>query len=116
MSATASLWLSDSICLQAHSDDRKATAQAIYRLVCRTDFSAPGFCLLNVGSEPGSIGLRRLMVDLKQELAALHEAQTGKSIVYVSAARFDQQTTTRPHLDGGPEESLLMLGYEPSGV
>src|ERR1700730_9523424 len=31
-------------------------------------------------------------------------------------ARFDQQETTKFHLDGAPEQSLLMLGYEPSQV
>lgn len=34
----------------------------------------------------------------------------------MSAARFDQQETTRLHRDGGPDESLLLLGYEPSVV
>lgn len=28
--------------------------------------------------------------------------------------RFDQQVKTKPQRDGSPEESLLMLGYEPS--
>src|SRR2546423_691115 len=31
-------------------------------------------------------------------------------------ARFDQQDTTKFHLDGAPEQSMLMLGYEPSQV
>ena len=31
-------------------------------------------------------------------------------------ARFDQQETTKFHLDGAPEQSMLMLGYEPSRV
>jgi hypothetical protein len=30
--------------------------------------------------------------------------------------RFDQQETTKFHLDGAPAESLLVLGYEPSLV
>ena len=30
--------------------------------------------------------------------------------------RFDQQVTTKPHRDGGPDESILMLGYEPTLV
>ncbi len=29
---------------------------------------------------------------------------------------FDQQETTRPHLEGGREKCLLTLGYEPSEV
>ena len=31
-------------------------------------------------------------------------------------ARFDQQVTTKFHLDGAPAESMLILGYEPSKV
>jgi hypothetical protein len=31
-------------------------------------------------------------------------------------SRFDQQETTKFHIDGAPPESLLMLGYEPSNV
>jgi hypothetical protein len=31
-------------------------------------------------------------------------------------ARFDQQETTKFHLDGAPGRSMLMLGYEPSRV
>ena len=56
------------------------------------------------------------MVDLKREMAAIHESRTGSTLIYLSAARFDQQTTTKPHLDGGPDECFLMLGYEPSDV
>ena len=35
---------------------------------------------------------------------------------YLSMGRFNQQTTTKHHLDGAPDESFLMLGYEPSEV
>ncbi len=116
MNAAFATWPEKAVCLQPGGLDARAIADVMYERSCRTDFSQPGFCLLDVGSEVGSVGLRRLMVDLKLELAAIHEAKLGRTLVFVSAARFDQQTTTRPHLDGGPEESLIMLGYEPSGV
>ena len=83
---------------------------------CRHEFDQPGFCLLNAGRALDSMGFRRLMADLKQAMAEIHEARTGNTLVYLSAARFDQQTTTKPHLDGGPQECFLMLGYEPSAV
>src|SRR5262249_5291832 len=35
---------------------------------------------------------------------------------YVSMGRFDQQEITKFHLDGGADEALLLLGYEPSPV
>ena len=38
----------------------------------------------------------------------------GRQLGYQSLTRFDQQVTTKPHRDGGPDESILMLGYEPS--
>jgi hypothetical protein len=35
---------------------------------------------------------------------------------FVSVSRFDQQNPTRPHRDGGPDASILLLGYEPTEV
>ena len=32
------------------------------------------------------------------------------------ALRFDQHAATRPHRDGGPDASVLLLGYEPTEV
>ncbi len=80
------------------------------------DFSEPGFCLVDAGRSLDSVSFRRLMVDLKQAMARIHESVRGPTLSYLSAARFDQQTTTRPHLDGGPPECFLMLGYEPTEV
>lgn len=56
------------------------------------------------------------MVCLKEHLNRLHEERNGKKLVYTSMGRFDQQVTTKPHRDGGPDETLLMLGYEPTEV
>jgi len=47
-----------------------------------------------------------------EALFAVH----GLRFTYLSLGRFDQQVTTRFHLDGAPPASLLMLGYEPSRV
>jgi hypothetical protein len=110
------LWRSDEICLRRLRVDATALAADVYRLVCRTDFHAPGFCAVSVGDQIGSVEFRELMVQLKRELAALHRKQNGDSLVYASAARFDQQESTKLHLDSGPDESFLMLGYEPSEV
>lgn len=109
-------WSPNLICLTATSPDAEAIAPDVYQRTCRTDFDQPGFCVLNVGRTIDSIAFRRLMVDLKKAMSAIHESAMGKTLVYLSAARFDQQTSTRPHLDGGPEECFLMLGYEPSEV
>jgi len=96
--------------------DVSSIASDVYRRTCRVTFDAPGFCVLNVGQDIDSVAFRRLMVDLKREMAAIHEEIAGSTLAYLSAARFDQQETTRPHLDGGPDECFLMLGYEPSAI
>lgn len=103
-------------CLTFRSGHLNQLALEVYEQVCRTSFEQPGFCVVDLGPDLGSQPFRQLMVDLKQELAAIHERLTKKTLIYLSAGRFDQQTSTRPHLDGGPDESMLMLGYEPSEV
>lgn len=109
-------WNPESICLRRDTLDVREIAAEVYSRTCRTDFEAPGFCVVNVGRSLGSVAFRQLMVDIKTAMAALHEAQYSDTLVYLSAARFDQQESTKPHLDGGPEECFLMLGYEPSGI
>jgi hypothetical protein len=91
-------------------------AERVFAQTFRTDFSAPGFSLLSFATPIASQELRAYMVALKQELDALVHARTGKRLVYQSMARFNQQVTTKFHLDGAPAEAFLMLGYEPSEV
>lgn len=112
----ALLWHHESICMNASTLDVPSLAQQVYRRVCRTTFDEPGFCLVNVGRSLDSVAFRQLMVDLKIQMAAIQLALTGEALVYLSALRFDQQETTKPHLDGGPEQCFLMLGYEPSQI
>lgn len=116
MSTEAVTWSPDSICLHPTSLDAQSLATSIYDRTCRTDFTTPGFCVVNAGCEIDSPTFRQLMVDIKREMGAIHESTTGNTLAYLSVARFDQQETTRPHLDGGPDECFLMLGYEPSAV
>lgn len=91
-------------------------AAAVYRLTCRTDFETPGFALIDLGAECNSTTLRSWMLQLKDRLNDLHQQHTGNHIIAVWLGRFNQQITTKFHLDGGPEASLLMLGYEPTTV
>ncbi len=109
-------WTRDQVYLVPTTVNPTEIAAQIYSRVCRTDFTEPGFCVVNLGSSLSSVEFRQLMVDITRQMAIVHQRQTGKTLIYISAGRFDQQTTTRPHLDGGPEESLLMLGYEPTRV
>lgn len=89
-------------------------AEAVYRRVFRIDLTQPGFALINLGPDCGSETQRQLMIDLKDEFDRLEGTYRGRQLVYQSLTRFDQQVTTKPHRDGGPDESILMLGYEPT--
>jgi len=93
-----------------------AIAEKVFNLVWRFDFTAPGFCLLDMGTGVASHDLRSRMLTLKERLSEIAERRTGRRLVCRSVGRFDQQETTKFHLDGAPAESLLMLGYEPSQV
>ena len=93
-----------------------AVADLVFRRVCRTDLSEPGWHLLNLGADFNSPSFRRWLLELVAGLSDRQRGRTGAGLAVVSAGRFDQQTTTRPHLDGGPEQSLLVLGYEPTAV
>lgn len=88
----------------------------LFRNVFRTTLTAAGFALLSLPETVSSPALRQFMVTLKQALSRRYYQENGQYLVYASAMRFDQQVTTRFHLDGGPEESYLMLGYEPTPV
>lgn len=109
-------WSAVDPCLSTSRLQSDSLASDVYEMVCRTDFSKPGFCLVKVIDCPDSMAFRQAMVDLKVALGEIHTSKTGESLIYLSAARFDQQTSTKPHLDGGPDECFLMLGYEPSTV
>jgi hypothetical protein len=116
METATLLWDKDSICLQLSASDTVAVARQVYLRTCRTDFDMPGFCLVRVMDVEDSVSFRKRMVALQQAMLEVHQSQADDTLIYLSAARFDQQESTKPHLDGGPAECFLMLGYEPSEV
>ena len=93
-----------------------ANAERIFEAAWRSDFTAPGFCLLDLGREVDSHDLRAWMIGLKERLSEIAARRNGPRFAYRSMGRFDQQETTKFHLDGAPDQSLLILGYEPSKV
>jgi hypothetical protein len=93
-----------------------ALAERVFEQAFRRDFRRPGFALVSFTGPVGSSELRALMVRLKEALGERYHRATGRHLVYRSMARFDQQVTTKFHIDGAPDESYLMLGYEPSAV
>ena len=90
--------------------------ERIFRAVFRTEFTQPGFALIRMPGDTDSLTLRRSMVILKDDLSRLYVQQFQHSLTYLSLARFNQQVTTKFHLDGSPETAFLMLGYELSDV
>jgi hypothetical protein len=91
-------------------------AERVFGQVFRRNFRAPGAALLSLGPGVSSGELRAFQLALKEALGGLYHGRTGRDLVYLSLARFNQQVTTKFHLDGAPEEAYLLLGYEPSSV
>src|SRR5262245_46946885 len=85
-------------------------------LVFRTTLEAPGFAHFDLGLELTPLAFRELLVRLGEALARRYREQFGAVLHFVSVSRFDQQSPTKPHRDGGPDASVLLLGYEPSEV
>jgi len=91
-------------------------AAAVYRLVCRTSFAAPGFALIRQTQIKSSKEQRQAMIELKENLSIMHQAMVGPPLEWFTLNRFDQKETTRPHRDAGPAQSVLIIGYEPSKI
>jgi hypothetical protein len=109
-------WKPDDYCVDLSAKPGSAIAEKVFDLVWRFDFTAPGFAILDTGPGVDSHTLRSWMVDLKERLNEIGVSRGDKPFAYRSMARFDQQETTKFHLDGAPDQSMLMLGYEPSKV
>lgn len=91
-------------------------AALLFPRVFRTDFTQPGFGLIQFDCPVDSHHLRQCMISLKEVLSDLHQQEFGSRLAYLSLGRFDQQVTAKFHLDGSPEIAFLMLGYEASGI
>ena len=94
----------------------KHLAARVGQAVFRTDLSGPGYALLDLGTESAPRDFRALLLRLGEALADEYRRRHGDALCFVSVSRFDQQRPTRPHRDGGPDASLLLLGYEPTEV
>jgi hypothetical protein len=111
-------WSREECCVQLGGLDPDAdlAGKLVFEKVFRSDFEQPGFAILVLDEALDSYQQRRLMVRLKEALSCKHEARWGDALRYLSLGRFDQQSSTKLHLDGAPERSFLMLGYEPTAV
>jgi hypothetical protein len=91
-------------------------AEQVAARVFRRDLSQPGFAVIDLGPSVSPRQLREVMTALTKELSEVYQRDFGGPLTFQFMGRFDQQVTTRPHRDGGPRESVLMLGYEPTTV
>lgn len=88
----------------------------VYVNVFRRDYEHSGFAVLSFKDDMGSELLRRNMIALKRGLSERCEHDFGEELDYSWLTRFDQQTTTKYHRDNAPEDSFLLLGYEPTNI
>jgi hypothetical protein len=97
-------------------DEWQDLAQRVAKPLFRTDLDGPGFALLDLRDRWTPRDFRSALVDLCDRLSGVYQRDFGRQLQLLSLGRFDQQVTTDAHLDGGPDESLLVLGYEPTEV
>jgi hypothetical protein len=96
--------------------DLDALAARLAPDVFRTELAAPGYALLDLGNDLTPLDFRAGLVGLAEALARQYQRRHGDALLFHSVSRFDQQAPTRPHRDGGPDASVLVLGYEPTEV
>lgn len=102
--------------LQIKGFDIDKITEFCFEKVFRHDFKQPGFVVLDFGSELKSETLRKYMIQLKRRLNTKVRAKFGMTLNYLWLGRFDQQCSTKYHLDNAGNQSFLMLGYEPSEI
>ena len=88
----------------------------IYARVFRKTHDECGYIVLSFDAAMSSQRLRKYMVDIKEGLSEKCKAAFNQTLDYYWLARFDQQKTTKFHRDNAPQDSYLMLGYEPTEV
>jgi hypothetical protein len=91
-------------------------ATVVCERVCRTDLARPGFAFLDAGTAFEPRTFRAFLADFAAALDGAYRRAFGRRLLPLSVSRFDQQVSTGAHRDGGPDESVLLLGYEPTEV
>lgn len=102
--------------LLAGSSSLAPLAAAVCERVCRTNPSRPGFALLDFGATFTPLLFRTFLIAFVEALDRAYLHRFARRLQPLTIGRFDQQVSTGAHRDGGPDESVLLLGYEPTEV
>lgn len=95
----------------------KNIAKKSFQDVFRTTTETLGFMSLVFNKkEITPYHFRSIMIDLKKELSKLSVSTFNKKLSYHWLVRFDQQVNTPFHVDNAADQSILLLGYEPSAI
>lgn len=105
-------WFAD----QSEDSSIISLSERIYQAVCRTEHGKPGFFLVRQSDIHNSLHQRQSIIRLKESLSKQSQAQGHGALEWFTLNRFNQKNSTKPHRDGAPAHSLLILGYEPSPV
>lgn len=88
----------------------------IYSSIFRKNHEESGFIILTFENPMNSKLMRKYMVQIKKALSKKCQAEFNEKLDFYWFGRFDNQNTTPYHRDNAPEDSYLMLGYEPTKV
>ncbi|HZL35850.1 MAG TPA: hypothetical protein VFC78_11110 [Tepidisphaeraceae bacterium] len=82
----------------------------------RKNVSGTGFALVDLGPNVDLLQFRSILIGFAAALDEIYQRSFSRRLVLRSMGRFDQHKSTEAHLDGAPDESIIMLGYEPTDV
>lgn len=102
--------------MEVKNETIKQLAKKSFNTVFRTTTEAPGFVHLVFSEQFAPYHFRSILTELKKELSALTVSKFNKKLDYHWLIRFDQQVNTSFHVDNAADQSILMLGYEPSEI
>jgi hypothetical protein len=82
----------------------------------RVCLSGSGFVAADLGSDVDPSQFRSMLIGFTAALDEAYQRGFSRRLILRSVGRFDQKVSTEAHLDGATDESILILGYEPSEI
>lgn len=86
----------------------------LHRDVLRRSLDARGWAYLELGADMDRRRMREAMRAVADGLSRTEQQLHARGLAPTALTQFDQGETTPFHVDGGPDESVLILGYEPT--